>query len=68
MTKFLGMHEALEVHELLTFKTLCLTKAATMSGLAQDPELKAILAGDVTAGTEHIQQLQHFLTNREDVQ
>ncbi|WP_327837602.1 hypothetical protein [Bacillus salipaludis] len=42
MTKYLGMHEALEVHELLTFKTLCLTKATTMSALAQDAELKAI--------------------------
>ncbi|MBI0578752.1 hypothetical protein IEC97_15415 [Neobacillus cucumis] len=68
MTKFLGMHEALEVHELLTFKTLCLTKATTMSALAQDEELKAILASDVTTGTEHIKQLQQFLTNREDVQ
>jgi similar to spore coat protein len=65
MTKFLGLHETLEVHELLTFKNLCLTKATTMGALAQDPELKDILANDVTTGTMHIEQLQAFLTNRE---
>lgn len=65
MVKLLGLHETLEVHELLTFKNLCLTKATTMSALAQDPELQAILSNDVTVGTQHIQQLQQFLTNRE---
>ncbi|WML59352.1 hypothetical protein [Neobacillus sp. PS2-9] len=64
MTKYLGLHETLEVHELLTFKNLCLTKATTMSALAQDEELRAILSADVTSGTGHIQQLQQFLTNR----
>ncbi len=65
MTKYLGLHETLDLHELLSFKNLCLTKATTMSVLAQDTELKAILSGDVAAGTKHIQQLQQFLTNRE---
>lgn len=68
MTKFLGLHETLEVHELLTFKSLCLTKATTMSALAVDEELKMLLANDVTAGTRHIKQLQRFLTNREEIQ
>lgn len=66
MTKFLGLHETLDLHELLSFKNLCLTKATTMSVLAQDPELQAILSDDVTTGTQHIQQLQQFLTNRRD--
>jgi similar to spore coat protein len=65
MTKFLGLHETIEVHELLTFKNLCLTKSTTMGALVQDEELKTILANDVTAGQQHIQQLQQFLTNRE---
>lgn len=65
MTKFLALHETLEVHELLTFKNLCLTKATAMSVFAQDPELKSILADDVTTGTMHIEQLRTFLTNRE---
>jgi similar to spore coat protein len=66
MTKFLGLHETLEVHELLTFKNLCLTKATTMSPFAQDPLLRDILESDIAMGTEHIKQLQEFLTNRED--
>lgn len=68
MTKYLGIHETLDVHELLSFKNLCLTKATTMSVLAQDPELKAILADDVTSGTQHILQLQQFLTKREEAE
>jgi similar to spore coat protein len=66
MTKYLALHETLDLHELLSFKNLCLTKATTMSGLAIDEELKAILADDVTTGIQHIQQLQKFLTNREE--
>ena len=64
MTKYLGLHETLDVHELLSFKNLCLTKATTMSVLAQDEELRAILSSDVATGTQHIQQLQQFLTER----
>ena len=66
MTKYLGLHETLDVHELLSFKNLCLTKATTMSVLAQDEELRAILSSDVATGTQHIQQLQQFLTEREE--
>ncbi|MFL6561910.1 MAG: hypothetical protein ACJ8MO_38130 [Bacillus sp. (in: firmicutes)] len=64
MTKYLGLHETLDLHELLTFKNLCLTKATTMSVLAQDEELKAILSADSAAGIQHIQQLKQFLTDR----
>ena len=66
MKKYLGLHETLEVHELLSFKNLCLTKATTMSALAQDQELKALLANDIGTGTRHIEQLQLFLTNRRE--
>jgi len=66
LTKYLGLHETLDVHELLSFKNLCLTKATTMSVLAQDEELRAILSSDVATGTQHIQQLQQFLTEREE--
>jgi similar to spore coat protein len=66
MTKYLGLHETLDLHELLSFKNLCLTKVTTMSALAQDDELRAILSADVTTGIQHIQQLQEFLTNRRE--
>jgi similar to spore coat protein len=64
VTKYLGLHETLDLHELLTFKNLCLTKATAMSVFVQDPELKAIMSEDVVNGIKHIQQLQKFLTKR----
>jgi similar to spore coat protein len=65
MVKYLGLHETLDLHELLTFKNLALTKAATMSALAVDEELKTILNNDAVNGQKHIEQLTQFLTNRE---
>lgn len=56
----LGLHETLELHELLSFKTLCMTKSQLMSGLVQDQELKSLLDQDVNSTKGHIQQLQNF--------
>lgn len=64
MTKYLALHETLEVHELLVSKNLTLTKSATMSKLVQDPELKAILAQEVSDGTSFIHKLKAYLTDR----
>jgi similar to spore coat protein len=64
MIKYLGLHETLDVHELVTFKNLSVTKSATMSKLAQDPELKAILDTEAVTGTRHIRSLQQFLTKK----
>ncbi|WP_453990182.1 hypothetical protein [Bacillus nitroreducens] len=64
MTQYMGLHETLEVHELLTFKNLCVTKAFTMSGLVQDPQLKSILTNDVESGRRFITQLQELITDR----
>ena len=66
MGNYLGLHETLEVHELLAFKSLCLTKSSTMSGLVQDVELKTILSNNLGTGRNHILQLQRFLTDRGD--
>ncbi|WP_055105734.1 hypothetical protein [Paenibacillus ihumii] len=57
----LGVHEKLELHELLTFKTTCLTKSQTMASMVTDPNLKTILENDVRSGTEDIQQLRNLL-------
>jgi similar to spore coat protein len=62
MPKTMGVHETLELHELLTFKNLCLTKSTTMSGLAQDDELKQLLAQTSRMDRESIQTLQGFLS------
>ncbi|GHI01549.1 hypothetical protein [Neobacillus kokaensis] len=66
MAKHLALHETLDLHELLAFKNLCLTKTTTMSKLAQDEELRTMLEADTAAGMQHIQQIQQFLTNRGD--
>ncbi|MCX7747718.1 MAG: hypothetical protein N2645_12655 [Clostridia bacterium] len=54
-------HETFEIHELLTFKTLCATKSATMSKLVSDSELKSILQDDVSASKDAIRELQSLL-------
>ncbi|KIL50620.1 hypothetical protein [Jeotgalibacillus soli] len=64
MEKDFALHETLEIHELLTFKNLCLTKSYTMGTLVQDGELKELLSNDVTSSRKQIKQLQGFLTDR----
>ncbi len=61
MVDKLALHERLELHEILTFKTLCVTKATTMGSLVGCEELKQILSTDVTAGRQHINQLTELL-------
>ena len=50
-------HESIEIHELLTFKNICMTKSLTMSPLISDEELKAILQQDVSISQAQIQEL-----------
>ena len=42
MSKKLAMHETLEVHEILTLKTSCVTKGTAMLELVEDEKLKKI--------------------------
>ncbi|KXZ15085.1 hypothetical protein AXI59_04310 [Bacillus nakamurai] len=58
------LHETLELHELLVFKNLCLTKSATMTGLVQDDALKGILEQDAANTRTQIDQLKHLLAGR----
>ena len=54
-------HETMQLHELITFKNLCLTKSITMSPLVSDAELKSILQQDVTTGQQHIKELRGLM-------
>ncbi|GAB7388463.1 spore coat protein F-like protein YraG [Bacillaceae bacterium] len=54
----LGPHETMEIHELLNFKTLCLTKAKLMQGLVFDKDLKALMQKDVQQSMKAINELQ----------
>ncbi|NGM84809.1 hypothetical protein G5B47_20610 [Paenibacillus sp. 7124] len=57
----LGVHEKLELHELLTFKTTCFTKSQTMLPMVTDERLKNILQQDIASGREDISQLKNLL-------
>ncbi|MGG0032038.1 spore coat protein [Priestia megaterium] len=61
MAKGLAMHETLEVHEILTLKTSCVTKGTAMLELIEDEELKKILEEDVQTSTEAIKELKKIL-------
>lgn len=54
-------HESIQLHEILTFKNLCLTKSLTMSKLVSDEELKSILNQDSTLGEEHVKELKALM-------
>ncbi|HET7627148.1 MAG TPA: hypothetical protein VFK44_02065 [Bacillales bacterium] len=61
MPQTTGVHETLEVRELLSFKNLCLTKSTAMSALAQDEDLRKILQQAAQTDRENIQSLQNLL-------
>lgn len=54
-------HESIELHELLTFRNVCLTKSTTMSALVSDDELKSILQQDVATTQQHIEELSGLM-------
>ncbi|OPX83814.1 MAG: hypothetical protein A4E53_04416 [Pelotomaculum sp. PtaB.Bin104] len=58
MDSGLGLHETMEVHELLNFKTICLAKSKMMQGLVFDQELKALMEEDVQQSIKAINELQ----------
>ncbi|UQZ32683.1 spore coat protein [Paenibacillus sp. PK3_47] len=60
-TKELALHEKLEVHELLTLKTSCATKAVTMLELAKDDKLKKLIEEDLKNTAKAIDELSSLL-------
>ncbi len=54
-------HETMELLELLTFKTVCVTKSKTMQVLVTDPALKGIMQADVQKSITAIEDLQKLL-------
>lgn len=54
-------NENIQLHELLTFKNLCLTKSFTMSPLVSDDELKTILQQDINKTQQHIKELKGLM-------
>jgi similar to spore coat protein len=62
MIENMGVHEGLELHELITFKSLCLTKSTVMQALVSDPALKELMQEDVSVSSQHIEDLKRHLT------
>ncbi|WP_338786100.1 spore coat protein [Metabacillus sp. FJAT-53654] len=60
-TKDIAMHEKLEVHEVLLFKTSCVKKGTAMLELVEDKDLKQILEEDVEASTNAVKKLSKIL-------
>ncbi len=56
----LALHETMETHEMLNFKTVCLLRSKLMQGLCFDNELKALMEKDVQQSIRDINELLHF--------
>lgn len=67
-THTLALHETMEVHEMLNFKTVCMTKSKMMEGLVFDQELKGLLEKDVQQSLTAIKDLQNLLKNAPKVE
>ncbi|UJF27753.1 spore coat protein [Planococcus sp. 107-1] len=63
MAKKLAMHEKLEVHEVLIFKTSCVAKSKVFSGLVKDDELRQLLEEDIKLSTKAIKDLRKVLAD-----
>lgn len=54
----LTLHESLETHELLNFKTVSLLTSKLMQGVVFDQDLKALLEKNVQISIQEINELQ----------
>jgi similar to spore coat protein len=55
--KTLALHETLETHEILNFKTVCLLRSKLMQGICFDNELKVLMEKDVQQSIQDINEL-----------
>ena len=56
----LALHETMETHEILNFKTVCLLRSNLMQGICFDNELKALMEKDVKQSIDDINELLPF--------
>lgn len=56
------LHETMELHELLNFKTICMTTSKMIQGVVFDQELKALLEQDVLQSRQTVKVLEGLLT------
>lgn len=58
----LALHETMQVHEMLNFKTICMATSKMMQGIVFDQELKALMAKDVEQSIMSVAALQDLLS------
>lgn len=58
----LALHETMQVHEMLNFKTICMATSKMMQGVVFDQELKALMAKDVEQSIMSVAALQDLLS------
>jgi similar to spore coat protein len=58
----LTLHETMEIHELLNFKTICMTTSKLTQGVVFDQDLKALLEKDTQQSIQAVNVLQGLLT------
>lgn len=63
MANGLSLHETIEIHELLNFTTLRLTKSKLIQGVVFDKELKTLLIKDVQQSRQGVFTLWNLLKN-----
>ncbi|MHC5561585.1 spore gernimation protein GerQ [Bacillus spizizenii] len=54
----LAAHEAVDLHEIVNFKTLCIAKSKLMQGLVFDKDLKDLMQKDVQQSIQDLTDLQ----------
>ena len=57
----LAPNETMQIHEMLNFKTVCMTTSKMMEGVVFDQDLKALLEKDVKQSITAINDLQNLL-------
>ncbi len=57
----LTLHETMEIHELLNFKTICMTMSKLAQGVVFDQDLKALLQKDVEQSMRSVDILERLL-------
>ncbi|MEC2214526.1 MULTISPECIES: hypothetical protein [Bacillus amyloliquefaciens group] len=58
-----ALHELLEIQEMASFKSLCLTKSKTMKALVSDPQLKEIMLQDADTSTRQLQEFASIISD-----
>ncbi|KAA9028409.1 spore coat protein [Niallia endozanthoxylica] len=61
----LALHETLEAHEILNYKTVCLLKSKLMQGMCFNNELKALMVKDVHQSIKDINELVAYYKKNE---